>query len=323
MDTGSHLLFGATLGGLALLNPMVSSQPEIGFAILTGTVIGSHAPDFDVFARLRGHAAYIRHHRGITHSLPAPFLWAAVIGLPSGWLFGVMEHFVLIMLWTLGAVCFHIFLDLFNTYGVQCLRPFSRKWWHLDALCLFDPYLFGTHAIGLTLWLLDVFPPGPMFALIYAATMIYIAIRLRLKWLIKRRLKRQLGVSAGITLIPGLTGVSWQFTADCGDCYRAGKINGRQIHIESTVQKLPPSEHSPVVKAAMEAEGVKAFLGFTDQVHLHVQEHQNGFEVSWKDIRFWRDNQMAFGVAVTLDRDMNVLGHHLGWSKRSWESPHV
>ncbi|SFF09714.1 inner membrane protein [Paenibacillus catalpae] len=323
MDTGSHLLFGATLGGLAMLNPAVAVHPAIGYAVLAGTVIGSHAPDFDVFARLKGKAAYIRNHRGISHSVPAPLIWAAAIGLSSAWLFGVMEHVLLVMFWTLAAVCFHIVLDLFNTYGVQCLRPFSRKWWHLDALCLFDPYLFGAHLIGLICWMLGVLPPGPLFACIYVLTFVYIAVRLRMRWRVRRRLKLHLGSTARITLVPSLAGGSWQFTADCGDCYRAGTISGSQIHLESTVLKHEPSEHTPVVKAAMEADGVKAFLGFAEQVHLQVEEKQDGYEVSWKDVRFWRDNRMAFGVEVTLDRDMKVLGHHVGWSKRSWESPHV
>ncbi|MGO4111221.1 metal-dependent hydrolase [Paenibacillus sp. YAF4_2] len=122
MDTGSHLLFGATLGGLACLNPTVSSQPEIGFAILAGTIIGSHAPDFDVFARLRGHAAYIRHHRGIMHSLPAPFLWARALVLPSAWLLGVMEHVLLIMLWTLG------FVDQVHLHVHEHQNGFEVSW---------------------------------------------------------------------------------------------------------------------------------------------------------------------------------------------------
>lgn len=306
-----------------MLDPAVSLHPELGYAVMAGTVIGSHAPDFDVFARLKGQAAYIRNHRGITHSVPAPLIWAAAIGLSSSWLFGVMEHVLPVMLWTLAAVCFHIVLDLFNTYGVQCLRPFSTKWWHLDALCLFDPYLFGAHAAGLICWLLGVIPPGPMFACLYGATVLYIALRLRLRWRVKRRLQLHLGSAVGITLVPSLTGASWQFSADCGDCYRAGTISGGRIHVESTVLKHRLSEHAPAVKAAMEADGVKAFLGFADHVHLQVEEKQDGYEVSWKDVRFWRDNQMAFGVDVRLDRDMKVLGHHVGWSKRSWESPHV
>ncbi|WP_284238866.1 metal-dependent hydrolase [Paenibacillus glycanilyticus] len=323
MDTGSHLLFGATLGGLAMLSPAVSIQPELMYAVLAGTVIGSHAPDFDVFARLKGRAAYIRHHRGITHSLPAPLVWAAVIGIPSAMIFGVMEHVLLVMLWTLAAALFHVILDLFNAYGVQCFRPVSSRWWHLDALCLFDPYLFAAHAACLSMWMFHILPAGPMFAALYGGTVVYIALRLRLRWRVRRRLNRFLGGAVGITLVPSLLGNSWQFTADCGDCYRAGTVKRGLITVDSTVKKLRANQHVPVVKAAMEADGVRAFLGFAEQVHLQVEQKHDGYEVSWKDVRFWRDNQMAFGALVTLDRNMNVLGQHIGWNKRSWESPHV
>ncbi|MGO4276683.1 metal-dependent hydrolase, partial [Paenibacillus sp. TAF58] len=81
MDTGSHLMFGVTLAGLACLEPAVAQEPALAHAILAGTLIGSHAPDFDTLARLRGYANYVRVHRGITHSLPALFIWPVLLSL--------------------------------------------------------------------------------------------------------------------------------------------------------------------------------------------------------------------------------------------------
>lgn len=52
MDTGSHLLFGLTLAGLAYLDPVVSQSPEVAQAVMAGTLIGSYAPDFDTLIRL-------------------------------------------------------------------------------------------------------------------------------------------------------------------------------------------------------------------------------------------------------------------------------
>jgi inner membrane protein len=51
MDTGSHLLFGATLAGLAFFDPVVSAHPEVAHAVLAATLLGSHAPDFDTLTR--------------------------------------------------------------------------------------------------------------------------------------------------------------------------------------------------------------------------------------------------------------------------------
>ena len=123
--------------------------------------------------RLRGPSAYIRHHRGLTHSLPAPFLWAPLLGLPIAWLFGAQAWSGTVVLWTLLAVCFHIVLDLFNAYGVQCLRPFTQKWLHLDVLSLFDPYLFAAHGTAALLWAFGYPHAVLVFQLVYGLTAVY------------------------------------------------------------------------------------------------------------------------------------------------------
>lgn len=322
MDTASHLLFGATLGGLAMLDPALAAQPAAMLAVWTATLLGSHAADFDTVMRLKGQAAYVRHHRGITHSLPAPAIWS-LLGLPIAWLYGVPELAWQVVGWMFVAVCFHVLLDLFNSFGVQCARPVSQKWLHLDTLCLFDPYLFVLHASGCILWASDIAVPGPMFAIIYTITVFYIGWRLLISRKVKRLLRESFGISTGITLVPSLLGYSWQFTADCGDHYAAGTVAGGLVTIETTVSKSDSTELAPVVRAAMNEEGVKALLSFSERVHVNVQEKQGGYEVTWSDVRFWNKQQMPFGVAVTLDADMKVLNHRLGWNKKTWEPPHV
>ncbi|MFC4768272.1 metal-dependent hydrolase [Effusibacillus consociatus] len=47
MDTGSHLLLGVTLAGLAQIDPAVAQNPSLAHALMVSTVVGSHAPDFD------------------------------------------------------------------------------------------------------------------------------------------------------------------------------------------------------------------------------------------------------------------------------------
>ncbi|MFC5648431.1 metal-dependent hydrolase [Paenibacillus solisilvae] len=323
LDTGSHLLFGVTLAGLSMLDPAVSAHPEVLHAVFAAALLGSHAPDFDSVMRLRGESAYIRHHRGLTHSLPAPFVWAPVIGLPIAWLFGAASHSWIVVLWALIAVCFHIGLDLFNAYGVQCLRPFSRKWWHLDVLCLFDPYLFTIHAAAALIWLFRGGPAGPMFACVYGVTILYVAWR---TWESKRtvkKLKRTYGEQGYISLIPSLFGGSWQYVAESEDSYITGRMKRGMVTQEAVLMKTAPSSYSSVARATMGTDGVRAFLHFAQSVHVHVNERLDGYEVTWSDVRFWHNHKMPFSAAVTLDRDLNVLSDQLGWKKKSWEPPHV
>src|SRR5699024_9464630 len=70
MDTGTHVVMGVALGGLATLDPVVSNDPTLFTAVMAGTLIGSQAPDFDTVLKLKDNAAYIRPHRGMSHSIP-------------------------------------------------------------------------------------------------------------------------------------------------------------------------------------------------------------------------------------------------------------
>lgn len=41
MDTGTHVVMGVALGGIATLDPAVSSDPALFNAVLIGTLVGS------------------------------------------------------------------------------------------------------------------------------------------------------------------------------------------------------------------------------------------------------------------------------------------
>ena len=75
LDTGTHIVMGVALGGLALADPVVLAESATMSAVVAGVIIGSLIPDVDTVLKLRNNAVYIRHHRGITHSIPAVLLW--------------------------------------------------------------------------------------------------------------------------------------------------------------------------------------------------------------------------------------------------------
>lgn len=37
----------------------------------------------------------------------------------------------------------HVFVDIFNSYGTQALRPISNKWIQLGVINTFDPIIFN------------------------------------------------------------------------------------------------------------------------------------------------------------------------------------
>jgi inner membrane protein len=319
MDTGSHLLFGFTLAGLSYLDPAVSGDPTLAQAVMVGTVVGSNAPDFDSVVRLKGYSAYIRHHRGITHSIPAWFVWPAVIGVPLAAGYQVWDHFWTLYGWIWLSIVFHVILDLFNTYGVQIARPFAKKWFHLDILAIFEPFLFTVHLGGLWWWY-EGADPRQVFGWVYAVTVGYIAVR---SWHHRRvidRVHRETGLAGVCHVLPTFHWFHWLFVVETEDGFYTGKVSGRSVKVEDF---YPKAQEHTAIRASMKTDGVRAFLSFAQWVHVTCRELQDGYEVVWSDVRFWYDKKLPFGVNVRLDKHGNVMWQRLGWRKRLWDPPFV
>ncbi len=129
-----------------LVDPVVANHTMTFTAVMAGTIIGSQAPDVDTVLKLRNNAIYIRHHRGITHSLPAVAIWPILITLVLAFIIQDANVFHL-WLWTFLAVALHVFVDIFNAYGTQAIRPFSRKWVALGVINTFDPIIFFPYIV--------------------------------------------------------------------------------------------------------------------------------------------------------------------------------
>ncbi|GAB2724027.1 metal-dependent hydrolase [Paenibacillus thermoaerophilus] len=326
MDTGSHLIFGLTLAGLAWNDPAVSSDPNLALAVGTAAVLGSNAPDADGIARLRGRSFYVRHHRGWSHAWPSWFAWAALIAVPVSLIFGVPEHAGKVYGWTFAAVALHVLLDALNAYGVQCLRPFSRRWVHLDALPLFDPVIAAVHLAGLAGWIFGL-PPGPVFAGVYAATFGYAGVRWAVTAWLQRRVPAHIGLAGRCMIVPGLWLRRWQFVIETDRAYVTGHAiltrSGRPaILVRERYEKSVGEDHE-VIRSTLQTDGVRAFLGFAQYVYVRWAKSGDGYEVQWRDVRFWNDRELPFGVDVQLDRDLKVVRDRIGWNKRYWEAPYV
>ena len=107
MDSGTHLVMGLGLAGLASIDPVVASDQTLYAAVLIGTVVGSQAPDLDGLLRLKSNAAYIRNHRGVSHSIPAVAIWTYSLSpsLFETWFSGFNLPWQHIGGWVLLAVC--------------------------------------------------------------------------------------------------------------------------------------------------------------------------------------------------------------------------
>jgi len=101
--------------------------------------------------------AFIRYHRGFTHSLVAlPLL--ALAGALLGRYLGGPRWFKPLFILGLVVLGSHLLLDLATSYGTQLFSPFSRRRLSLDWIFIIDPYFTALlvagaiAALSLPLW---------------------------------------------------------------------------------------------------------------------------------------------------------------------------
>ena len=159
MDTLTHALSGALLA-----RAVVGRSPSPLQARLTGpllpwqaVVVGTVAaafPDIDALAQLAGDLAYLRHHRGVTHSLLMAPLWALLLAALMRWGFAstrVRGGWKWLWPITFGGIVIHIAGDWITQFGTMLLAPFSDARFGLGAVFIIDLVFSGLLLAGLLL----------------------------------------------------------------------------------------------------------------------------------------------------------------------------
>ncbi|QAY68194.1 metal-dependent hydrolase [Paenibacillus protaetiae] len=313
MDTGTHLVMGIGLGGLAMADPVVASSPTFSAAVLIGTIIGSEAPDLDTLLRIRGNAIYIRNHRGISHSIPAIAIWTILItgllqliykgGLP--WL-----H---VGAWVLLAVVVHVLSDLFNAYGTQAMRPFNEKWISWNIIHIFDPVIFVTHLVAIVLWAVGAADPAIIFPLLYLFTAAYFVWR---TWANKTLLKLLPSLDSAplssdrYLLIPTISLNVWHIVKRTGDgTFAVGKLQGKKL---KWIDHVECSSHPAVAKSKNDP-AIRSFLYLTKFACAETIEHSWGYEVRWSDVRYRHRKQYPFVAVLAMNKQFETVGSYVGW----------
>jgi inner membrane protein len=312
MDTGTHLVFGLGLGGLAMIDPVFSSHEYGTIAALLGTMAGSNAPDLDTLLRTKGNAVYIRHHRGLSHSVPALFLWSGLITFVLALIFRDIPWWRL-GFWVFLSVAVHVFTDLFNSYGTQALRPFSKKWIRWNIIHIFDPFLFSAHLLAVVLWAAEIADPRVIFPVLYGLIALYYIWRT----LIHRRISRKVPLADPhrkngdrYTVLPTLSPYRWNVIRVSEDGrYGIGEWEFGKL---TWIDMLRCDQH-PAVESSKSNPGVQAFLNLTPFPCAQVLTRSWGYEVRWLDIRYRQRRQYPFVAVVMMDFDLVPLQSYVGW----------
>lgn len=151
MDNVTHSLVGAALAetGLKRITPLGSAT----------LIVAANVPDVDVVSLAFGPFAYLKWHRGITHSLigfPIVALLFALcmymagrIAYRRGKLPSPARFAPLLLLSFIGTVT-HPLLDFTNSYGWRPFLPFNDEWHYIDLTFVADPWIWL--ALGATVF---------------------------------------------------------------------------------------------------------------------------------------------------------------------------
>jgi inner membrane protein len=131
MDPLTHVATGVICSQLV-------STPSRWWASVAG-IIFALLPDVDYLFIYWDRLAFIRYHRGFTHSLIAVPLFA-LAGALVGRFLGGPRWFKPLLVLGLVVLSTHLLLDLATSFGTQLLSPFFRKRFALDWIFIIDPY---------------------------------------------------------------------------------------------------------------------------------------------------------------------------------------
>ncbi|UJL47315.1 metal-dependent hydrolase [Virgibacillus sp. NKC19-16] len=310
MDTGTHIVMGVALGGLATLDPVVQNDPTLFTAVLTGTIIGSHAPDFDTVFKLKNNATYIRHHRGASHSLPAIILWGILI---AGiiYMFVPQVNFLHLWLWTFLAVIIHVFVDIFNAYGTQAYRPFTDKWIAHGFINTFDPYIFILHVAGIGAWILGA-NPGYTWFIIYAVIALYYIKRYMDKREIVKKIKDYIPNIEQIATSPTIKQNYWRVAITTDTKFFVAAVENGHIEIVDEFEKVPLPK-STIMELAKKDKNISAFLSFSPVYRWEINDFDDFTEIRFIDLRYRSDGRYPFVAVVQIDDNMRIMSSYTGW----------
>lgn len=310
MDTGTHIVMGIALGGLATLDPAVHNDPTLFHAILVGTVVGSHAPDFDTILKMKGNDAYIRNHRGATHSVPAILMWGVLIaGLIHA--FVPQVNFFHLWLWTFAAVVIHVLVDIFNAYGTQAYRPFTDRWIAHGFINTFDPYIFLLHIAGIIAWILGA-NPGYTWIIVYTVILLYYIKRYLDKREIVKKIRDYFPDIQSITTSPTIKQNTWRVAITTTDKFYVSRVENGHIQIVDKFDRVP-LPNTEIMRVAQKDSNVAAFLSFSPVYRWEINDFDDFTEVRFIDLRYRSKGHYPFVAVVHIDDNMKIMSSYTGW----------
>ncbi|MFD2639252.1 metal-dependent hydrolase [Piscibacillus salipiscarius] len=310
MDTATHITMGVAVGGLATVDPAVQQDPALFQAVLIGAIVGSHAPDFDTLFKLKDNATYIRHHRGASHSPIAVLLWSFLV---SGviFLFSPDVNYLHLWLWVLFSVFLHVFVDIFNAYGTQALKPFVDKWIAVGFINTFDPLIFVLYIAGIFAWLLGA-DPRYTFGIVFFIVFLYYIKRYMDKREIVKLMENYFDDVEKVITQPTIRHNIWRVAVVTKDQFFVARSEDGHVEIKDAFDRMPLPDTTEM-NAALQDANVKSFINFSPVYRYEIDRFDDYTEIRFIDLRYRAKDRYPFVAVVTMDKFYNIITSYTGW----------
>ncbi|ADG83415.1 metal-dependent hydrolase [Thermincola potens] len=296
MDPVTHFLVGTVIAGVS------GEKLSVSDPVYLSTVLGSLMPDMDIVYQLRGHIAYLKNHRGMSHSVPGLICNAGLIALAVYLLAGY--RFVALFAWALLGGLSHVFLDVLNSYGAQVLWPLSKKKYSLNLLVLFDPVLAGL-CLAALFWR-GSFPRVSLVILVL--TVIYLLFRLYMRHSVFLFLSEQYREQdiERIIVMPAMVSLwDWSFLVETRNKYIVGEAKWLSFEtgIRRVLEKVP---HNHIIQKALYSKIGRLFQSFTPYYHIHYYQDGENHVVCFADLRYFVRDDFLHNAKVVLSRECEI-----------------
>ena len=334
MDNLTH-----TLAAVAMSHAGLNRKTRFATLVL---IAGSNLPDIDVVSRIDSSATYLKYHRGITHSILGVTVLGIGLALVTYYLGRkaapkknappVDATWLLVS--SLLATAAHLLLDFTNAYGVRPFLPFSGRWYAWDIMFIIDPLLIFLLVMG--------FAVSALFRLVseevgarktdFRRGAIFALCALVVLWGVRdfahRRVLAMLDSHTYLQENPRLIGAfptpmnpfEWTGVVETDSVYHLLTANalGGDVDVEHT-RVFRKSEPAPPLDAAMKTRTAAIFLDFARFPWGIVEENENGYEVTLRDLRFLSSatSRRGFVVDINLDKNLHVRSESFSFSAPS------
>jgi len=317
VDNLTHTLTAVAIGQAGL-------NRKTRFATLT-VILGANLPDIDLVASFGGSATYLKYHRGITHSI----LGATVLALLLAWIVWTLGRkakpkpgLPLAGRWLLLAAglgtASHLLLDFTNSYGVRLFLPFSPRWYSWDIMFIFDPLLLALLIAGLGLPMIlrlvseevGIRRARPRWGAVFS--LCALASLWGVRDFAHRRVLAQLDAHTYANENPVRMGAfpspanpfAWTGVVETDSGYHVLPASALAEDVDPDAAQLcHMPDPSPALQSALQTRTARIFMDFARFPWAQVEETDQGFNVSIRDLRFIGGLARSRGFVVDVELD--------------------